>query len=193
VDTPTLDRALADALVAIAGAMQVVLTQSDISAAHEYDLRIATRHALNAVLPGRAVAEASVDPDLFHSTVDVGVRGSNANGRPAWMMLVELKWWYDPKNQIDDAILDLAKLAAYRQRNRTTGAYLIAAGDSDAWSATTTFHAYTRLWQDGRYNLEDLARERGQWMLRQLEKLGPVDEVLPRFVSTSAVATSRST
>src|SRR4051794_19503457 len=113
-----MDALMAAAMVAIAGQMQVVLTQSTPQTALEYDLRTATRHALNIALPVLAIAEASVDPPVFGSTVDVGVPSSTLSHIP-WDALIELKWWYDPTNQVDDSLKDVVKMATYRSHGVT--------------------------------------------------------------------------
>lgn len=108
-----LDRVMAKAMFSIAGQMEEMMSQSSPAVAHEYDLRTATRHALNVLVPVHAEAEASVQPPFFRSTVDVGVPSEDQTQGCAWSALIELKWW-SPGNQIDDSIKDVVKLAAYR-------------------------------------------------------------------------------
>lgn len=189
MDSAAFDEAASRALVAVAGQMQVVLTQSTPATALEYDLRTATRHALNVVLPAQAVPEASVQPQFFGSTVDIGVSSRSSALGPLWDVLIELKWWYDPSNQVDDALRDVVKMATYRMLGVSKTAYLIAAGAESTWRKKDGYGHYTRLWDTGQHDLVELIGARSPYAAAQFSQPKQYPGEVPRTIQTIAVRT----
>jgi hypothetical protein len=183
-----MDALMAVAMVAIAGQMQVVLAQSTPQTALEYDLRTATRHALNVVLPVQAVAEASVKPPVFGSTVDVGVPSSTPDGDTRWDALIELKWWYDPTNQVDDSLKDAVKMATYRSLAVARTAYLVAGGSPTTWEKRIGYGYYTRLWETHEHDLVELIDARSPYAADQFKPPKQFPAEAPRRIATTDIA-----
>ncbi|MDX6627800.1 MAG: hypothetical protein QOH00_46 [Gaiellales bacterium] len=48
---------------------------------------------------------------------------------------IELKWWSDPSNQVDDALWDAVKVATFVREDVADAGYLIAAGSDSTWDS----------------------------------------------------------
>jgi hypothetical protein len=146
------DRQIEEALVAIAGHMQEVIYEGrSAKRAYEAELQSAVCRALRVALPVPVDPEVTVTGE-FRGGVDVAIGET-----PPYAGLIELKWWFDPVNQVDDSLWDLMKMAFYRRGQKTEKAFLISGGSPAAWSGK---YPFAKFWDGGTFEPENLWRDR---------------------------------
>jgi hypothetical protein len=171
------DKFIEAALFGIAGRMQEVIYDGrSAKRAYEAELQSAVCRALRVALP------IAVDPEVtvsgFRGGVDVAVGES-----PPYAGLIELKWWFDPVNQVDDSLWDLMKLAFYRKTEATARAYLITGGSPAAWSGK---YPFATLWDGGTFDPAKLWSDRA-WAGRQFKPGTNCPAELPAPVITTVI------
>jgi hypothetical protein len=146
----TMDELFRRALYGIAGELQVLAFQRDISQIYEADLRSATQRALQLRRASPVNVEAPVCPKTWKAGgIDIAVRALKKTGYEA---LAELKVWQDP-NKINEALWDAWKMASAYKEGLAPYVYLIAAGPREYWESGKKL---VQLWANRAWNTREL-------------------------------------
>ena len=148
-----IDRTIAHALIGVAAEMQVeVLDTGDPTRVYESDMRSSMRRHLNRRLSHgmTARAEAGIGKEHFlrGGSTDIAVFREDE-----CLAVIELKWWSDPSNQVDEALWDAVKVATYVRERVARAGYLISAGADQTWTGTNPL---LRFWVGGEWPLAEI-------------------------------------
>jgi hypothetical protein len=179
------DKAVTRALVGVAAEIQLeLLDAEDAERVFEADLRRAARRHLNRQLPDGwlARAEAGIGKHVFAGagTTDIAITDGDA-----YAAAIELKWWADPSNRIDDALWDAVKVSTFVREQVCVAGYLVAAGAAATWEGKNPL---LRFWQGGEWNLADIQDLKPYYSTRFGPGKGPA--ILPSGLRTELVGSA---
>jgi len=158
------------ALYGIAGELQVLAYEADISSLYESDLRAATRRNLQIHIAKRVIAEAQVKPASWKGVggVDIAIKSASGKGYDA---LLELKLWKD-KGKMDESVWDAWKLASAYKESLAPHVYLVAAGGESLWNSDSAMLVY---WGDEKVLAGDSwTSHQSAWKQYVSKKAGPM-------------------
>jgi hypothetical protein len=179
------DAVVARALIGVAADLQLeLLDAEEAERVYEADLRRAVRRHLNRQLrDGRlARAEAGIGKHVF---AGAGTTDMTITDGESYAAAIELKWWVDPANSIDDALWDAVKVATFVREKVCEAGYLIAAGAVATWDGTNPL---VRFWKGGEWPLSEIQSLKPYYATRFGPGKGP--EVLPAGLRSEPVGSA---
>jgi hypothetical protein len=175
------------ALLGVAAELQLDLLEArDPAKVYESDLRRAVRRHVDRELPPSWTAQVEVAIGKNHvrgaGTTDVVVLRENV---PA--IAIELKWWADAVNRIDDALWDAVKLATFVREGVIEAGYLIAAGRVSTWRGANPLLS---LWEGFDAPLAEMQCRKPYYQTRFDDVRGP--RVMPSHLRTEPIGVAVS-